>query len=251
MATRSHVTILTGARVSCSPEWEAAYRAFEPPEAQRRKLRRRLERFGARAWPRDLRILELFCGSGAGLDVLFELGFECVEGADLSLDLLERYEGPARCYVADCRELAFESSSRDVAVIHGGLHHLGSLGDVARVLGEVRRVLAPGGRLCLTEPWPTPFLAGVHALARRHWVRRLSKKVDAFQTMVDQEIETYSRWLARPREILALLGDAFLADEQRIGWGKLSFLGRPRKGAGTLGEGGAPRAPAPDAAARD
>lgn len=240
MSQRPPLTLRTDARVSCSPEWEAAYHAFESPEAQRRKLRRRLERFGARSWPRDARILELFCGSGAGLEALAELGFEHLEGVDLSRDLLERYAGPARCYVADCRDLAFEAGSHDVVVIHGGLHHLPSPEDLERVLAEICRVLAPDGRLCVTEPWPTPFLALVHALARRPWVRRLSRKADAFQTMVEHELETYRPWLASSREILEQVHAAFVIERQRIAWGKISWLGRPRKDSEIEGGGGIP-----------
>ena len=67
--------------------------------------------------------------------------------------------GPARIFAHDCRDLPFPDASYDVAVVHGGLHHLESLpDDLVRTLDEVRRVLRDGCRLVAVEPWRTPFL---------------------------------------------------------------------------------------------
>src|SRR5437762_12555511 len=47
--------------------WEAAYLRFETPEEEIRKFIGRLNRLGARQWPSDAEIVELFCGRGNGL----------------------------------------------------------------------------------------------------------------------------------------------------------------------------------------
>ncbi len=111
-----------------SPDpWESAYLRFETPEQEIQKFISRLNRLGAPHWPRDAEIVELFCGRGSGLIALDRLGFTRVEGVDLSPRLVAQYRGPAKCIVADCRQLPFVERSKDVLIVQGGLHHLPTL----------------------------------------------------------------------------------------------------------------------------
>src|SRR5579863_8906443 len=87
--------------------WEAAYLRFETPEQEIRKFVKRLRALGVCKWPPDAQIVELFCGRGNGLRALQSLGFTRVEGVDLSPSLVAQYQGSARCYVGDCRQLPF------------------------------------------------------------------------------------------------------------------------------------------------
>jgi SAM-dependent methyltransferase len=211
--------------------WEQAYLRFQSPEQEIRKFVRRLRKLGATRWPRDAAVVELFCGRGNGLHALERLGFTNLTGVDLSPTLATRYQGPARTIVHDCRHLPFPDASYDVAVVHGGLHHLPSLpDDLARTLSEVRRVLRTGGRFVVVEPWRTPVLDLVHAITRQPAARRLWPKLDAYQTMQEHERETFERWISAPAEILALLRGTFATERCSTGWGKLHFVGRKAPG---------------------
>ena len=211
--------------------WEAAYRRFETPDEEVAKFLKRLNALGAQDWPRDARVVELFCGRGNGLKALERLGFRHLEGIDLSPDLLADYAGPAQTIAADCRALPLDSASRDVIIVQGGLHHLPALpGDLERVLGEVARVLRPAGRFVVVEPWLTPFLRFVHAVSANPIARRLWPKIDALQTMIEHERETYAQWLSQPESILRLLQAHFQTERLRIGMGKLMFVGRAKAG---------------------
>src|SRR5688500_3089349 len=180
--------------------WEAAYLRFETPEQEIRKFLRRLKSLGVADWPRDLRVLELFCGRGNGLRALELLGFQQLEGIDLSPNLVAEYRGSAKCYVGDCRHLPFDDRSRDVAIIHGGLHHLPVFpADLERTLAEIRRVLRPQGRVVIVEPFTTPFLSVVHFACRIRIARALSGRLDALSTMIGHERQTYEQWLADPK----------------------------------------------------
>lgn len=171
---------------------EEAYGRFETRDEEVAKFIRRLRRFGAETWPRDLGIVELFCGRGSGLEAWRQSGFGQLEGVDASESLLRHYEGDARVYVGDCRRLEFADASRDVMCVQGGLHHLPALPqDLSAVIREVRRVLKPSGRSLVVESWSTPFLRMVHWLSERSVVRRSSAKFDAFAVMTEREHETY------------------------------------------------------------
>ena len=210
--------------------WEEAYQRFETGAAEVRKFRRRLRWLGAGDWPRQARILELFCGRANGLVALDGLGFTALTGGDLSLRLLLEHRGPGGLCATDGRRLAFAAASHDVVVIQGGLHHLPDLpADLDLVLDEVRRVLAPGGVLAVVEPWRTPFLDLVHWLCRRRLARRLWPRLDALATMIDLEGETYRRWLARPRAIREALERRFTVRRLRCAWGKIQFVGGVRE----------------------
>jgi len=226
----------TDAQICCNEAWEEAYRRYETPEQTRTKFLRRIRMFGGDKWPRDARLVELFCGSGDQLDALASLGFSNLEGADLSANLLGLYQGPAQCYVADCRDLPFDDGSKDVLMVDGGLHHLPSLEDLERVLAEACRVLEPNGFFCILEPWNTLLLRSVRFFSKRPIVRRLSNKLDAFETMLDHESETYERWLSTPQPILDRVLRYFEPSTFRTRLGHLIVIGSPIKAALEAGE---------------
>jgi ubiquinone/menaquinone biosynthesis C-methylase UbiE len=184
---------------------------------------------GASAWPKDTRIVELFCGRGNGLHALERLGFRNLEGVDLSPRLLAEYQGRAKCHVADCRQLPFVAASKDAAIVQGGLHHLLNLpGDLDEAFGEIRRVLTSEGRALFVEPWPTPFLRFVHLIAENPVCRRMSHKLDALATMIEYERRTYEQWLSQPEKISSLARKHFEPLHESFDWGKWNFVGKPR-----------------------
>jgi len=169
--------------------------------------------------------------AATGLVALERIGFRSLEGVDLSSGLAERYRGSAQLYVGDCRQLRFEADSKDLVVIQGGLHHLPLLpDDVERVFDEINRILRPTGRVAIVEPWLTPFLRVVHTAYASRALRRLWPKLDALASMNEREEVTYQAWLAQPRLIRRLLVESFVSERQFERFGKLLFLGRPRKG---------------------
>jgi hypothetical protein len=74
--------------------WEAEYLRFETQEEEIRKFTERLRRLGVGGWPRETKIVELFCGRGNGLHALARLGFRNLEGVDLSPRLPRECRNP-------------------------------------------------------------------------------------------------------------------------------------------------------------
>ena len=232
MSEASDLVRIDGAQSCCSTPWEDAYARFETPEQEIAKFMARLKDAGAATWDKNAQIVELFCGRGNGLHALERLGFRNLEGADLSESLLAQYKGPAKCYVCDCRHLPFESGSRDIVIVQGGLHHLPKLPeDLELTLAEMRRVLRPGGFALIVEPWLTPFLRGVHRICESGLARRLSTKVDALAIMIEHERSTYEAWLNASDEIRAVLDRTFDETKTTIRWGKIICQARVLKGA--------------------
>jgi ubiquinone/menaquinone biosynthesis C-methylase UbiE len=222
------LTQLDTPRTCCDSRWEAAYLAFETSEEEVRKFTRRLVRAGARDWAKDSRIVEICCGRGNGLVALSQLGFENLEGVDLSESLLSFYRGSAACYLCDCRRLPFDDGSRDIVIVHGGLHHLGLPGDLCRAVDEASRVLRRGGLFVAVEPWMTRFLGLVHFASRSALLRRMWRKLDTMAIMNDYERETYERWLAEPMLVLGILSRSFHVVIREVRFGKLLFVGTKR-----------------------
>jgi ubiquinone/menaquinone biosynthesis C-methylase UbiE len=116
-----------------------------------------------------------------------------------------------------------------VLIVQGGLHHLPNLPlDLEQTFAQMQRVLRKDGRVMVVEPWRTPFLDFIHFVSEIPIIRRLSGKMDAFATMVENEIRTYEQWLNQPEIIRKLAGDHFVPIRESTAWGKWSFLGTPR-----------------------
>jgi ubiquinone/menaquinone biosynthesis C-methylase UbiE len=102
---------------------------------------------------RDLAVLDNMCGTGVFLDVLAR-DFPFVVGADISFDMVQRTRADARRHLkglvcADADRLPFADASFDVVNVRGALHHVNP---VHTALGEIRRVLRPGGLAIISEP---------------------------------------------------------------------------------------------------
>lgn len=215
--------------------WENAYLQFQTPEEEVHKFTRRLRWLGCEKWPQDSQITEICCGRGGGLEALRRLGFQDIEGIDLSESLLGQYQGQCRASLGDCRNLSLESASRDIVIVQGGLHHVEPFPEgFSATLRDVRRVLRPMGRFVVVEPWATPFLSLVHAACRVPLATLASRKLWAIDTMNRLEWPMYSKWLASGALILRELRNHFDDEYVRCALGKLWYVGRPR-GLGTAG----------------
>jgi SAM-dependent methyltransferase len=94
-----------------------------------------------------------------------------VVGIDISpaaVDAVSARYPQLESVVADVRDLPFEDRCFDAVVSNSTLDHLSSRAEVWRALAELRRVLAPGGRLILTLDNPlNPVIALRNALPAR------------------------------------------------------------------------------------
>jgi len=214
--------------VSCDEAWESAYERFETPDEEVAKFTSRFRSMKIDRFDKSIEVVDLFCGRGNGMIALDRLGFKHVEGVDLSLPLLQKHDSKGRyLYLADCRELPFDNGSKDLVIVQGGLHHLPKLpDDVRQTVCEVKRVLRPGGRFAIVEPYPTQTLPWIHWISERPFVRTASKKLDALAVMTDRERVTYENWLANIPQLREEIMRSFEVEHDEITWTKWMFVGR-------------------------
>jgi SAM-dependent methyltransferase len=115
-------------------------------------------------------VLELACGNGFNLRLLAArhpqaqlVGIDLVAGqvrrANASLKGFPR----VRAVVGDFQALAFADASQDCVFVVESLCHAT---DLPRALGEIARVLRPGGRLVVVDGWRTAAFDGLPAVVR-------------------------------------------------------------------------------------
>ena len=97
----------------------------------------------------DLRVLEVGCGRGVGMEILLALGASQVVGFDLDPKMVAlkkkrtaRYGERAVVFVGDAESVNLPDASFDAVVDYGILHHVP---DWREALREVARLLKPNG----------------------------------------------------------------------------------------------------------
>jgi len=103
--------------------------------------------------PRTLRVLDCACGDGVGLEVLRSMGFEDPVGVELAPSKAARGRALGfRVEEADMHDLSVLADGSFDAILSS--HTLEHAYDPGRALGELRRLLVPGGLLFVVLPFP-------------------------------------------------------------------------------------------------
>ena len=143
-------------------------------------IKPRLERFIADNFPAGSHLLHAGCGSGqvdAALHGMMEITAVDISGSALQL---YKRNNPTAFAVkhASILELPFPSGGFDGVYNLGVLEHF-TIPEIRDILGELNRVLKPGGTLLLF--WPHARASSVAVLKAAHWVaRRASDPATSF-----------------------------------------------------------------------
>ena len=147
------------------------------------------------------RVLDVACGTGIAARLAAPLvGTGSVTGLDVAPEMIDVARAIAPTidwHVGDAASLPFADGAYDVVLCQMGLMFLE---DRARAVAEMRRVLAPGGRVVVTTPGPIqPFFELMEQAIVEHVGAELGGFVRAVFSMHD------------PDAVAALLRDAGLA----------------------------------------
>jgi len=120
-----------------------------------------------------MRVLEMGCGRGVGIEILLALGAAHITGFDLDPKMVAlaqkrvaKYSDRARVFVGDAEAIDAPDASFDVVVDYGIIHHIPNW---HQALKEIARVLKPGG-VFYFEVGPPSHLRRL----RLHYCRRSS-----------------------------------------------------------------------------
>ncbi|GBD84205.1 demethylmenaquinone methyltransferase [bacterium BMS3Abin02] len=133
-------------------------------------LVRRLRGIGLELYPPrpGTAVLDVGCGTGAQLAAYQQAGchVSCVDPSSAMLSVARRRLGDeADIQEGDATALPYEDGTFDLATISFVLHELPSV-DRAAIMGEMRRVLKPEGRILVVDFLPGPY-RGLKALLVR------------------------------------------------------------------------------------
>lgn len=168
------------------------------PEGSRRAVPR-AEMELVRRLPGGARVLDIGCGSGYGLERFAGYGFEAF-GLEIGKMTLREAKKRGQVVEGSADRLPFADKAFDAAVVIQVLHHVD---DPTAVIGEIRRILRPGGQLMLWETTESSPLVRVGRTLRPRW--------DGVPVRSRFKTERLRRWL--------LAGGFVLSEELR--WGTL------------------------------
>lgn len=184
-------------------------------------------------WPplRDLRVLDVGCGSGRYLRRLAESRARRVVGCDLVAGMLLRVRSASSSWRAplcpplaraDVVALPFRAGAFDLVVCGLVLGHVAELG---RALGEIARVLAPGGVAVWSDVHPAGTLAG--------WVRDF-RDAQGLRVVARQHLHLFADHVAACRDAGLTIEDAreprIESDHPQRGWPAVLALRARKRG---------------------
>jgi ubiquinone/menaquinone biosynthesis C-methylase UbiE len=135
-------------------ECEAWYDSYASPTAIRArmpKFRRKLSRLGLMEALAQGPTLDVACGFGEALDLLYEVGRRELVGVDVHDRPLAGAPTRYRYLMASATALPFADASFANVLCFHSLHHFDSVAAIEAFLREATRVLRPGGLLALID----------------------------------------------------------------------------------------------------
>ncbi|MFW9831023.1 MAG: class I SAM-dependent methyltransferase [Candidatus Thorarchaeota archaeon] len=149
------------------------------------------------------RVLDVCTGKGRFISLLMKTLKDYTEfvGVDISIQDLEAAQEnlqkqPVQLLKMRAEKLAFEQGEFDTVCIANSLHHLI---DVPTVLGEMKRVLRPGGWFIVKEMYQggNQSEAQLTEILEHHWTAKIDRASGIFhnETLTCQQIQEYLEYL--------------------------------------------------------
>lgn len=149
-------------------------------------------------------VLDLGCGDGLNIAILWKMGIKKMVGVDISgklLQLAKRNNPKIKFYLGSAQKIPFKSNSFDIVLVDSVFHHLMGYEDAVK---EIKRVLRKDGCLCFIEPHKSLLRSAldfVSVLPFSKYLPLIGNRAFAYQ----EEIELMSHWLRTEDEFLEAL----------------------------------------------
>lgn len=198
-------------------EWERRFTRLETIDLSFEKNENRLKKalFFSKIKKNDL-VLDLFSGRCDTSYGLHSRGYRIVSG-DISLKLLKMNHDVKDKMQLNALQLPFRPNQFRGVIIQGGLHHLGTFGQMVDCLNEVKRVLQPDGYLFISEPADTLLLALWLLLITRTGLWRLSSYARNWYELYRAEEKTHTGYLKNIGRLLDYFRSDWIIEHHRVG----------------------------------
>lgn len=190
-----------------SQRWHRAYKDKRLVARRASSHGRKLQRLGLFDLSRDVRLLDVACGTGEALRILHDVGFTRLCGVDVTADEDLAREPWLELRAADAQHIPYEDASFDVVLCMHSLHHLGGIEAVRASLREILRVLRPGGRLALLDHFDSPQLRAAFWGLHKPWLTWPTAGLRAFREQHEDEWPYLYEYLDAWPALRAMLDD--------------------------------------------
>jgi ubiquinone/menaquinone biosynthesis C-methylase UbiE len=170
-----------------SQRWHQAYKNKRLIERRASSHGRKLQRLGLLELPRDVRLLDLACGTGEALRILHNEGFTRLSGVDVTADPDLAREPWLELRAGEAKQIPYDDASFDVVLCMHSLHHLGGIEGIRASLREALRVLRPGGTLALLDHFDSPQLRAAFWGLHKPWLTWPTAGLRAFREQHEDE----------------------------------------------------------------
>ena len=136
-----------------SHEWLDTYADDAQSQRRRRMMPRKLQNLGLGSIiDQNASVLDLCCGVGETLDVLYEMGFRDLTGVDIHVP--PKLQADKRFAVVEedaCNPSMVPDASKDWILCLHALHHLETPDRIKQLVDHAYRILKPGGRISFID----------------------------------------------------------------------------------------------------
>jgi len=170
-----------------SQKWHRAYKNKQLIARRASSHKQKLQRLGILDLPRDVRLLDVACGTGEAVRILHDEGFTHLHGVDVTADEELAREPWLELRACEALAIPYADATFDVVMCMHSLHHLGGLEGVRASLREALRVLKPGGKLALIDHFDSPQLRAAFWGLHKPWLTWPTSGLRAFRQQHEDE----------------------------------------------------------------
>jgi len=135
-----------------SHEWLDTYADDVQSQRRRRMMPRKLRVLGLDSIiDNSAAVVDLCCGVGETLDVLYELGFRDITGVDIHISDKLKADKRFNAVLGNACRPDIPSASKDWILCLHSLHHLETPERIAELVDSAYRILKPGGRISFID----------------------------------------------------------------------------------------------------